>query len=55
MSLNADVQAPMARASERTAAAEVVLDLLSRRHPNTMSARTDASQGNILLPRVCPR
>lgn len=52
MSRNAEVQAPMARASDRMAAAEVTLVLLSRRKPKKASARSDSSQVTSLMLRI---
>jgi hypothetical protein len=41
---NADVQAPMASASDRIAAADVTFLFLSCRQPKTASARSESSQ-----------
>ena len=49
MMRNADVQAPMARPSERIAAAEVALRLLSWRQPKTASARRESSHATTLM------
>jgi hypothetical protein len=42
MSLKAEVQAPIARASDTIAAAEVTFLFLSCRQPNTVSARSES-------------
>ncbi|HEV3200722.1 MAG TPA: hypothetical protein VGZ73_22625, partial [Bryobacteraceae bacterium] len=43
ISRNADVQAPMARASDRIAEAEVAFLFMSCRQPKTASARSESS------------
>jgi hypothetical protein len=49
MSRNAEVQAPIARASERIAAAEVTFFFRSCRRPKMASARSESSHAMTLL------
>src|SRR5258706_2483450 len=55
MSRKAEVQAPMARARERIAAAEVTLRLVIWRQPKIRSARSESSQGRRRRSRLDSR
>ena len=55
MSRNADVQAPIARASDRIAAAEVTLFFLSCRQPKMASARSESSHAMSRMSRLSSR
>jgi hypothetical protein len=55
MRRNADVHAPMARASERMAAADVTFLFAICRQPNTASARSESSQAMTWTSRVSSR
>ncbi len=55
MSRNADVHAPIARASDRIAAAEVTLFFLSCRQPKMASARSESSHGMSRTSRLSSR